>query len=87
MYRDIIQNGDGELILRDFKTAVSLVTVATVLTQPSNTVVNGLFTRRSFTLGDPDDSSEGSGFTRGDYYHGNVAWASEVTKLLDSALH
>lgn len=86
LYRDIEHNGDGELILRDYTTAASSLTVATVLAQPVSTVINGLYTRKSFALGDPDDSSEGSGFARGDYYHGNVAWASAVTKSLDSAL-
>lgn len=86
LYRDIEQNGDAELILRDYRAAAFSLTPATVLAQPDNTVAGGLYTGKSFTLGDPDDRSEGSGFARGDYYHGNVAWASEVTKSLDSIL-
>lgn len=49
------------------------------IVQPDSTIQNHMWTRTEFCLGQPEDTSEKSFYTRGDFYHmnkdfGSVAW-------------
>jgi hypothetical protein len=43
--------------------------------QPPETQANVYFTKNEFGLADPQDTSEGSLFSRGDFFHANTAFA------------
>lgn len=42
--------------------------------QPESTSIDSLWTKTEFCLGQPDDTSEGSFYARGDFYHMNKAF-------------
>lgn len=86
LYREIEDNGDRSRVALDYRRAISSSAGAEVLPQHPATVVDDIFTAPTYTLGDPAVTEEGSGYARGDYYHGNVAWGEHVAAQIDARL-
>lgn len=86
LYQLIDSNGDGIGLKSDFREALASIAGVDVLSQPPSTVVDEIYTRNRFALGDPADTSNGSYFARGDYFHGNAEWGMEVLTTLGNFL-
>lgn len=58
----------------------------TVLRQPPDTKEDDFFTRDQYGLADPSDTSEGSPYSKGDYFHMNADYGRLVMDQLEAAL-
>ncbi len=83
LYREIEKNRDALTLLRDYERALcDMGNRIEVLPAPSETVTNSIYTLTDYTLGNPDDVTAGSAYSRGDFYHGNLAWGSVIIGLI-----
>lgn len=89
LYKRMVRTGDWERVRADFDRQVSRFTArgAQVFPQPDSTVTGRGFTRSDLAMGNPQDNSENSFYSRGDFYHMNrnyaKLWVQEFYAWID----
>lgn len=90
LYQALLRNGDWARVVHDFARQVDRLADrgVVVFEQPSSTTNEFGFSLDQFAMGDPSDTSEGSFYSRGDFYHMNGAFgtvfAAEFYEWLDA---
>lgn len=87
LYRAVEANGDAEVLRADYLAAAgNLGEQVRLIHQAPGTVVEHVYTSRSFMRWDPAGDAASSSPAYGDYFHGNVTWAATVVDRLHSEL-
>jgi hypothetical protein len=84
VFKSLVQSGLKGYLLDIYRGAMDEARAEgiRVIDQPPATLSSDFFTLSAFGLADPEDASEGSLFSRGDFFHANERFAELTLKSL-----